>query len=131
MKRWMKTLAGKITLFVVSLLSVVMFAASIFGIWCFTGDNMYFYRTSEANLVNEIVADNYLRKYTDEIMWDLIYQKRDGKYDVAYQVTNAKQEVVAESENFTKGAYNVWYYVYGEPIWQYAEFSYAGSYEDR
>lgn len=131
MKRWMKTLAGKITLFVVSLLSVVMFAASIFGIWCFTGDNMYFYRTSEANLVNEIVADNYLRKYTDEIMWDLIYQKRDGKYDVAYQVTNAKQEVVAESENFTKGAYNVWYYVYGEPIWQYAEFSYAGIYEDR
>lgn len=100
MKRFIKTLAGKIITFIACILSVCIFAASIVGIIFYTQNVMDFYRYSEQDLKEEFLVDGPLRGYGYTILWDQLSESPDHWDDFNYRIYDGNDKVIAESEQF-------------------------------
>lgn len=100
MKRFIKTLAGKIITFIACILSVCIFAASIVGIIFYTQNVMNFYRYSEQDLKEEFLVDGPLRGYGYTILWDQLSESPDHWDDFNYRIYDGNDKVIAESEQF-------------------------------
>ncbi len=94
MKRFMKTLTGKTTAFLVCLLSTLILALSVLGACLFMDNDLQFYTRSEESIRDELVVRNQLFPWGYNQLFSSLQQSSHEDDGNLYQITDQNGSVI-------------------------------------
>ena len=98
MKRFIRTLAGKTTLFIVCIVSFCIFAVGVGGIILYTQNDLAFYRLSEQELIRDFLVNDRLRPVSFSLLWNRLSGTPETRDGYEYRILDGNGGVLAESE---------------------------------
>lgn len=106
MKRFIRTLTGKTVTFMICIISVCLFAASMAGIFLYSQKGWEFYTSSEEELTESVLKDSLLSYYAGSILRDQLYMTgyTEDADEFGYEILNGSGRTVSHSEGFSEEA---------------------------